>query len=145
MLRDKSLNMLFPKEKTIHGVIIKKLPNGKYFRVLQIINDFPTEALKALYPDKTAEEALEQMGEINFDKILELLPKLIELLPEKTYEILSEILSVDRNFIENELSPLETIEVLEELAKLNRFDELKKKFSPAINKIKMMIPTGYKH
>lgn len=137
-MSDKSLNMSLPCEKVVHGVKIRKLPNGKYFRVLQILQEFPGEVLNVLYPDKTPEQALEEMGEITFDKILEFLPKLIAVIPDKTFNILAEILEIDRKVLDEDLDPLQTIEILEEFAKLNRFDELKKKLSPMLKKIPVL-------
>lgn len=138
MKDDKSLNMSLPRETTMHGVVVRKLTNGKYLRLLQILQDFPKEVLGALYPDKTAEEALEEMGEITFDKVVDLIPKLMTLLPDKTFDVLSELLEVDRTVLENELDPLDTIEILEELGRLNRFDELKKKLRPYLMKIPVL-------
>jgi hypothetical protein len=130
--------MSLPAEKTVHGVRIWKFPNGKYLQMLKILQEFPGDMLDALYPGKSAEEALAEMGDITFDKILELLPKLMVLIPDKVLDAFSAILEVDRNVIENELDPLQTVEVLQELAKINRFDELKKKLLPMLERIPIL-------
>lgn len=144
--KDKSIEKSLPEEKVIHGVRVWKFPNGKYLKTLQLLQTFPQEMIEALYPGKSAEEALNEMGDITFDKILELLPKLMVLIPDKTFNILSEILEVDRDILENKLDPIETIEILQELARINRFDELKKKLIPMIERIPVLnriIMIGY--
>lgn len=136
--RDKSIEKSLPEEKIIHGVRVWNFPNGKYLQMIQILQTFPTDMLAALYPGKTAEEALTEMGDITFDKILEVLPKLMIIIPDKVFDMLSQILEVDRDIIENKLNPIQTIEILQELAKINKFDELKKKLLPALEKIPLI-------
>ncbi|RKL63016.1 hypothetical protein DXT63_08450 [Thermoanaerobacteraceae bacterium SP2] len=130
-----SIEKSLPQSKKIHGIEIKKMPLGKYLKVLQLLQDFPQEIFKALYPGKTAEEALSEMGDITFDKVLDLLPKLIALLPDKVLDIISEILDVDRKHLEEKMTPLELIEVMQEFARINKLDELQKKIYPMLEKI----------
>lgn len=130
-----SIEKSLPLSKKIHGIEVKKMPLGKYLKVLQLIQDLPKEIFKVLYPDKTAEEALIEMGDITFDKVLDLLPKLIALLPDKMLDIVSQILDVDRKHLEESMTPLELIEVMQEFVKMNKFDELQKKIYPMLEKI----------
>ena len=124
------------KVKTIHGIEIRKMPCGKYFEALQTL---PEEFMKELLKDKKDFKLSEMF---TMENITELVVKLILMLPDFTFNFISTLTDIDREKIENELTPNELIDIIQEFWKMNELESFFDKMKPIMSKITTLI--GFK-
>lgn len=128
-----------PKVKTIHGVEIRKKPCGKYFEALQTLKDLPEDFIKEL-SDNGQDFKLSEM--FTMENIMNLVMKLIIVLPNFTFEFLSKLIEIDRDILENQLTPKELLDVIQEFWKMNELESFFDQMKPILSKIITLI--GFK-
>lgn len=128
-----------PKVKKIHGVEIEKKPCGKYFEALQTLKDLPEDFIKEL-SDNGQDFKLSEMFTI--ENIMTLVAKLLIVIPNFTFEFLSKLMEVDRDILENQLTPKELLDVIQEFWKINELESFFDQMKPMLNKITTLI--GFK-
>lgn len=127
------------KAKKIHGVEVKKMPCGKYFEALQTLKDLPEDFIKEL-SDNTQDFKLSEMFTI--ENIMNLVTKLLIILPDFTFRFLSVLMDVDEETLRNELTPKEVLEIVQEFWKMNELESFFAQMKPIMNKITTLI--GFK-
>ena len=127
------------KAKKIHGVEVRKMPCGKYFEALQTLKDLPEDFIKEL-SDNKQEFKLSEMFTI--ENIMNLVMKLIIILPNFTFEFLSKLMEVDRDIIENQLTPKELLDIIQEFWKMNELESFFDQMKPMMKGITTLI--GFK-
>lgn len=132
-------NKSLPKIKTIHGVEIGKKPCGKYFEALQTLKDLPEDFIKEL-SDNGQDFKLSEMFTV--ENIMNLITKLLIILPDFTFNFLSKLMDMDRETIENRLTPKELLDVVQEFWKINELESFFVQMKPILSKITMLI--GFK-
>lgn len=128
-----------PKVKRIHGVEIEKKPCGKYFEALQTLKDLPEDFIKEL-SDNGQDFKLSEMFTI--ENIITLITRLLIVIPNFTFEFLSKLMEVDRDILENQLTPKELLDVIQEFWKVNELESFFDQMKPILNKITTLI--GFK-
>lgn len=128
-----------PKVKRIHGVEIEKKPCGKYFEALQTLKDLPEDFIKEL-SDNGQDFKLSEMFTI--ENIMTLITRLLIVIPNFTFEFLSKLMEVDRDILENQLTPTELLDVIQEFWKVNELESFFDQMKPILNKITTLI--GFK-
>lgn len=128
-----------PKSKTIHGVEIRKMPCGKYFEALQTLKDLPEDFIKEL-SDNGQDFKLSEM--FTMENIMNVVMKLLIILPNFTFEFLSKVMDIDRDILENELTPKELLDVVQEFWKINELESFFDQMKPILNKAMTLI--GFK-
>lgn len=128
-----------PKTKIIHGVEIEKKPCGKYFEALQTLKDLPEDFIKEL-SDNGQDFKLSEM--FTMENIINLIMKLIIILPDFTFEFLSRLMEVDRDILENQLTPKELLDVIQEFWKINELESFFDQMKPILKEITTLI--GFK-
>lgn len=128
-----------PKVKKIHGVEIEKKPCGKYFEALQTLKDLPEDFIKEL-SDNGQDFKLSEMFTI--ENIMTLITRLLIVIPNFTFEFLSKLMEVDRDILENQLTPKELLDVIQEFWKVNELESFFDQMKPILNKITTLI--GFK-
>lgn len=128
-----------PKAKTIHGVEIKKMPCGKYFEALQTLKDLPEDFIKELSNDGQDFKLSEMF---TMENIMNLVMQLLVILPNFTFEFLSKVMDIDKDTLENELTPKELVDVVQEFWKINELESFFEQMKPIIDKIMTLI--GFK-
>lgn len=128
-----------PKVKRIHGVEIEKKPCGKYFEALQTLKDLPEDFIKEL-SDNGQDFRLSEMFTI--ENIMTLITRLLIVIPNFTFEFLSKLMEVDRDILENQLTPKELLDVIQEFWKVNELESFFDQMKPILNKITTLI--GFK-
>lgn len=128
-----------PKTKNIHGVEIEKKPCGKYFEALQTLKDLPEDFIKEL-SDNGQDFKLSEMFTI--ENIMTLITKLLIILPDFTFDFLSKLMEIDRDILENQLTPKEVLDVIKEFWKINELESFFDQMKPILSKITMLI--GFK-
>lgn len=132
-------NKSLPKIKTIHGVEVEKKPCGKYFEALQTLKDLPEDFIKEL-SDNGQDFKLSEMFTV--ENIMNLITKLLIILPDFTFNFLSKLMDMDRETIENQLTPKELLDVVQEFWKINELESFFVQMKPILSKITMLI--GFK-
>lgn len=128
-----------PKIKTIHGVEVEKKPCGKYFEALQTLKDLPEDFIKEL-SDNRQDFKLSEMFTV--ENIMTLITKLLIILPDFTFDFLSKLMEIDRDTLENQLTPKEVLDVIKEFWKINELESFFDQMKPILSKITMLI--GFK-
>ena len=132
-------SLSLPKTKIVHGVELKKMPCGKYFNALQTLKDLPEDFIKEL-ADNGQEFKLSEMFTV--ENILKAITRLMIVLPDFTFNFLSIFMDVDREKIENEITPKELLDIIQEFWRLNELESFFNQAKPIVNKISMLF--GFK-
>lgn len=128
-----------PKSKTIHGVEIKKMPCGKYFEALQTLKDLPEDFIKEI-SDNEQDFKLSEMFTV--ENIINLVMKLIIILPDFTFRFLSKLMDIDEDKLRNEITPKELLDIVKEFWELNELESFFEQMKPILSKITTLI--GFK-
>jgi hypothetical protein len=138
MARNNEMKSL-PKIKTIHGVEVEKKPCGKYFEALQTLKDLPEDFIKEI-SDNGQDFKLSDMFTV--ENIMTLITKLLIILPDFTFNFLSKLMDIDRETLENQLTPKEVLDVIQEFWKINELESFFDQMKPMLSKITTLI--GFK-
>ncbi len=130
-------NLSLPKVKKIHNVQVRKMPCGQYFNALQTLKNLPEKFIKELCPN---EKYLSEM--FTTENIIKSVTKLLIILPDFTFNFLSELIGIDEDIIRNELTPKELIDIVQEFWKINELESFFEEMKSMMNKIMMLI--GFK-
>ena len=128
-----------PKTKNIHGVEVEKKPCGKYFEALQTLKNLPEDFVKEL-SDNGQDFKLSEM--FTMENIMNLITKLLIILPDFTFTFLSKLMDIDENKMKNKLTPKELLDVIQEFWKINDLESFFDQMKPILNKIITLI--GFK-
>ena len=120
------------KEATLHGVTIKKMPNGAFLEALELIKQLPESFIKELMEGKT-ELKLSDMFTV--ENIANLVGTLLTVAPSFTIRFLAQLMQIDEDVLKNELTPLETIEIAEKFWEINKMTDFFTKIKPIMKKI----------
>lgn len=132
-------NKSLPKTKIVHGVEIKKMPCGKYFEALQTLKDLPEDFIKELTKDKKNFKLSEM---ISIEGITELVMRLLVIIPDFTVRFFSTLMGIDEEKMQNELTPKELADIIQEFCKLNDLESFFQMMKSAMSKIAVL--TGFK-
>lgn len=123
----------------IHGVEIKKMPCGKYFEALQTLKNLPEDFIREL-SDNQQDFRLSEM--LSLDNLINLITKLLMIAPKFLFSFLSKLLDIEEEYIENELSPTELVEICKKFWEINKLESFFEQMKPAMKSL--MILTGFK-
>lgn len=124
--------------KTIkkYGVEIKKMPCGKYFEALQTLKDLPEDFIKEL-SDNGQDFKLSEMFTV--ENIMTLITKLLIILPDFTFSFLSKLMDIDRETLENQLTPKEMLDIIKDFWTINELESFFVQMKPITQQIAMLI------
>ena len=124
--------------KTIkkYGVEIKKMPCGKYFEALQTLKDLPEDFIKEL-SDNGQDFKLSEMFTV--ENIMTLITKLLIILPDFTFNFLSKLMDIDRETLENQLTPKEMLDIIKDFWTINELESFFVQMKPITQPIAMII------
>lgn len=125
-----------PRVKKIYGVEIEKKPCGKYFEALQTLKDLPEDFVKEL-SDNGQEFKLSEM--FTTKNIMTLITRLLIVIPNFTFDFFAKLMDVDRDILENQLTPKELLDVIQEFWKLNELESFFAQMKPVMSKIVAVI------
>lgn len=129
----KSKEILSLSEETeLHGVIIRKMPNGQYLKALEVIKQLPENFMKEVMQGKTELKLSDMFDTKN---IATLMGTLLTSVPEFTIKFLSKLLNINEKVLREELSPLETLEIVEKFWEVNNLTSFFQKMKPIMKKI----------
>lgn len=124
--------------KTIkkYGVEIKKMPCGKYFEALQTLKDLPEDFIKEL-SDNGQDFKLSEMFTV--ENIMTLITKLLIILPDFTFNFLSKLMDIDRETLENQLTPKEMLDIVKDFWTINELESFFVQMKPITQQLVMLI------
>ena len=113
---DKSLNVSIPDTRVLHGVTIKRLPVGKYVKVMKVLENIPKEILTTLYPNLSFESAFSGLLKADADSTVDFILDFIVKIPERAMRLLSELLDIDISLLLDTEAGLTLTELAEIIA-----------------------------
>lgn len=124
--------------KTIkkYGVEIKKMPCGKYFEALQTLKNLPEDFIKEL-SDNGQDFKLSEMFTV--ENIMTLITKLLIILPDFTFNFLSKLMDIDRETLENQLTPKEMLDIIKDFWTVNELESFFVQMKPITQQLAMLI------
>lgn len=108
--------MSIPQLQTVHGVTVRKLPIGKYIQVLQAMEDLPALLVGQIFPGaENTRDLIARLISADTDTIIDLLGRLLTVVPEQCCRILSDLLDIplDRLLDPASKDPLSLNEVMD--------------------------------
>ncbi len=119
-------------EIELHGITIKKMPNGQYLKALEVIKELPESFVKELMEGR---EDLKLSDMFDTKNIAMLVGTLLTSVPEFTIKFVSKLLNVNEKVLRDNLTPLETIEVIEKFWEINNLTDFFQRMKPIIKKL----------
>ena len=121
--KDRSLKISAPKDRTIYGVRVRKLPIGKYIRLLHAAEELPQLLIGKAFPGQNIGEIMRYLKNLNKDNFVDLITRLLAVVPEELMKLLSELLDIPQERLLEDvpeaLSPKELIEIISAFWELN--------------------------
>lgn len=134
-----SVNLSLPKNKTIHGIEVSKVPVGKYIASMQDVQDLPKTIMEKCFPDEDLQTVINRAKAADSGFVLDLISKLLVNAPEIIIDLASQYLSVEKEEL-LALSPSELLDVLEAWWELNDLSDF---FGRVWKKIKPMLASQF--
>ncbi len=141
-------NLSLANSKTMYGIKIRKLPIGKYLELTKKINILGKDLLQKGFNNKSVEEILQDLSNINKDELIKLFNGLLATAPDLLIDFIIDILEVDKDKLINneEIGLYELTEIIETFIELNNLGKLIEKFKKLIKIKPMKIQNiGYKN
>lgn len=121
--KNRSVETSIPRGYTLHGITIKKLPNGQYFKAIQTMENLPEIILKQCFPSMKPDQVIEQLKVVDENMIYGMISKLIRVVPEQFLRLIAELIDTDYEYLRDELSPKETFDVLKAFWEVNDYTD----------------------
>lgn len=107
------------EEVELYGVTIRKMPNGQYLKVLNLIKKLPETFVKEVMEGKTD---LKLSNMLDTENIAMLVGTLLTSVPEFTLKFLAQLLDIKEKTLMDDLTPTETIEIVQKFWEINRLE-----------------------
>jgi len=117
--KEDKMSISIPRERELYGVKIRKLPNGAYIKALQTIQNLPALLIEKCFPGMDVDDILKQLSQIDKDGFLALVGHLMSVLPAEIFKLISTLLDIPLEKLMDELTPAETLEILEAYWEVN--------------------------
>ncbi|MFD3260838.1 hypothetical protein ACE3MQ_19780 [Paenibacillus lentus] len=121
--KNNSVQTSIPQSYTLHGVVIKKLPNGQYFKAIQTMENLPEIILKQCFPNMKPDQVIEQLKSVDESMIYGMISKLLRVVPEQFLRLIAELIDTEYEYLRDELSPKETFDVLKAFWEVNDYTD----------------------
>lgn len=125
-------NKSLAKNAKIHGIEIKKMPCGKYFEALQTLKNLPEDFIKEL-SDNKQDFKLSEMFTIG--NIMTLVTRLLIVMPNFTFEFLSKLMEIDKEILEDKLTPKQVLDIIQEFWRINELESFFDQMKPIMKKV----------
>ena len=117
----KSIRMSRPRAVVMHGVTIRKLPCGAYLDMLETMGTVVETCMEAAFPGKRLMEVLQVMQHVTPSELKAVGLRLMTVVPEQMFRILSQLLDTPADYLRNSLTPYELLQVVERFARENSY------------------------
>lgn len=120
------------KEVELYGITIRKMPNGQFLKALETIKELPESFIKELMQGRT-DIKLSDM--LDTENIAMLMGTLLTSVPEFTIKLIAKLLNIDEKILKEDISPLETIEIVEKFWEINNLTSFFQKMKSIMKKM----------
>lgn len=110
-----------PTEKIVHKVVVKKLATGKYLEYMKAKPEIFVSFFDEVFETQSLNEVLSKVLSGDIDEIKTFIIKAVAVVPELVTKVIADLLEADPDYILNELSPKELLEVLTAFAEINDY------------------------
>ena len=121
--KDRSLNISAPNDTTLYGVRVRKLPIAKYIRLIHTAEELPQLLIGKVFPGQNIGNIVQYLKNLNKDNLIDLITRLLAVVPEELMGLLSELLDIPRERLFEDspdaLSPKELLEIISAFWNLN--------------------------
>ena len=135
---DKSSRMSIPKNKTVHGIEIKKVPVGRYITAIKEMEELPSLIVQECFPGKSLEEILAAFQLVEQAQVISMVTKLLVIAPEHIVSACCSIVGMDPSDVMERLTPKELADVMKEFWTVNDLSDF---FGDVWGLLKKALPT----
>lgn len=119
----RSIRMSRPRTRVLYGVKICKMPCGRYLDVLETLGGAVYEIFEAAFPGMNLNDVLEHARRVKQDELKAVLVRIMGVAPRQALAVLARILDTDEKKITDEMTPAELLEVVQEFARINDYQD----------------------
>lgn len=119
------------EEIEINGVIVKKMPCGKYFEALQELKNLPADFIKEVSSD--TEFKLSDVFDL--ENLINLISQLMIIAPKFLFRFLSKLLDTNEKILKEKLTPNELLEVCIKFWEVNDLENFFNHMKPVTKKL----------
>lgn len=128
-------------EIEMYGIIIRKMPNGQYLKALEIIKELPEEFVKEVTQGKMDVKLSDMFDTRNIAMLVGIL---LTSVPDFAIKFLARLLNVSENILRDEITPFETVEIVEKFWEINNLTSFFQKMKPIVSRlIPNLAKTGF--
>ena len=92
-------NLSLPDSRKVRGYEIKRMPLGAYITALQRLQNFPQEALEAVFPGKGIDAVIKQLKTIDTAMLSQILIRAFTALPKYAAELIAALTNIPEDRI----------------------------------------------
>ena len=140
-----AVSLSLPREKTIRGYSIRRMPIGQFLTALQTLRELPGEVLDTLLPGLTPKTMLSRIKGLTVEEMKEMAVRLVTVLPGYGVSLLARLMGVEEgDLLRDEMIGLDGLmEMLEAWLELNGIENFMKAAGALQVKVrKAIIPAG---
>ena len=90
-----AVSLSLPREKTIRGYSIRRMPIGQFLTALQTLRELPGEVLDTLLPGLTPKTMLSRIKGLTVEEMKEMAVRLVTVLPGYGISLLARLMGVE--------------------------------------------------
>ncbi|MBE5794682.1 MAG: hypothetical protein E7323_08400 [Clostridiales bacterium] len=119
-----AVSLSLPREKTVRGYTIRRMPIGQFLTALQTLRDLPGEALDTLLPGLTPKTMLSRIKGLTAQELKEMAVRFLTVLPGYGISLVSRLIGVEEgDLLRDEMIGLDGLmEMLEAWMELNSIE-----------------------
>lgn len=131
-----SVRKSIPRQKTVHGVVVRRLPIGAYLDAAESIRELPENLLGRLFPDMSPEEAYLQLKYLRTDTVMKIIGRGASALPDELLAFFGALLDISPDTIRNKLTPSEFMDIACEFWEMNKLANFIKRVRGAVRALR---------
>lgn len=123
-----AVSLSLPREKTIRGYSIRRMPIGQFLTALQTLRELPGEVMDTLLPGLTPKTMLSRIKGLTAEELKEMAVRLLTVLPGYGISLLARLMGVEEgDLLRDEMIGLDGLmEMLEAWLELNGIENFMK-------------------
>jgi hypothetical protein len=133
------VGLSIPQERELYGIKIRKLYIGEYLKALNVIKNLPEILLKDIFPGADLDELFDKFKNMDENLLFEITGKMIVIIPEQMLKLIASLLDCEYEYIRDNLTPNELLEVVMAVWEINDFSPFFTNFKKILEEIKSKI------
>lgn len=139
-----AVSLSLPREKTVRGYPIRRMPIGQFLTALQTLRGMPEELVDTLMPGLTPQTMLDRFRTLTAQELKTLLVRTLTVLPGYGVSLLSQLMGVEESaLLRDEMVGLDGLaEMLEAWMEVNRIENFIKAAGALQEKVRSSTTPG---